>query len=145
MKKSITDNKKMTVEEVIRILVYRPYGDALSVMVDEEERVHIKGDTWIVILDHNTGDFYFSGELNRYYDIDMIESIRDCFGEMYSIFNVMYSSIEKDTWYLVDCSFPELDELRVEYDQERKERMIQYKKDYYEKRKERARQGKSDT
>lgn len=145
MKKSLTDNKKMTVEEVIRILVYRPYGDALSVMVDEEERVHIKGDTWIVILDHNTGDFYFSGELNRYYDIDMIESIRDCFGEMYSIFNVMYSSIEKDTWYLVDCSFPELDELRVEYDQERKERMIQYKKDYYEKRKERARQGKSDT
>ena len=145
MKKSITDNKKMTVEEVIRILVYRPYGDALSVMVDEEERVHIKGDTWIVILDHNTGDFYFSGELNRYYDIDMIESIRDCFGEMYSIFNVMYDSIEKDTWYLVDCSFPELDELRVEYDQERKERMIQYKKDYYEKRKERARQGKSDT
>ena len=145
MKKSLTDNKKMTVDEVIRILVYRPYGDALSVMVDEEERVHIKGDTWIVILDHNTGDFYFSGELNRYYDIDTITSIRDCFGEMYSIFNVMYSSIEKDTWYLVDSSFPELDELRVEYDQERKERMIQYKKDYYEKRKERARQGKSDT
>lgn len=145
MKKSLTDNKKMTVDQVIRILVYRPYGDELSVMVDEEERVHIKGDTWIVILDHNTGDFYFSGELNRYYDIDTITSIRDCFGEMYSIFNVMYSSIEKDTWYLVDCSFPELDELRVEYDQERKERMIQYKKDYYEKRKERARQGKSDS
>lgn len=145
MKKSITDNRRMTVEEVIRILVYRPYGDALSVMVDEEERVHIKGDTWVVILDHNSGDFSFSGELNRYYDIDMIESIRDCFGEMYSIFNVMYSSIEKDTWYLVDSSFPELDELRIEYDQERKERVIQYKKDYYEKRKQRARQGKSDT
>lgn len=145
MKKSITDNRKMTVQDVIRILVYRPYGDELSVMVDKEERVHIKGDTWIVILDHNTGDFSFSGELHKYYEVDMIESIRDCFGDIYSIFNVMYDEIDKDTWYVVDCSFPELDELRVEYDQERKERLIQYKKDYYNRRKEEIRTGKKES
>lgn len=145
MKKSLTDNKKMTVQDVIRILVYRPYGDELSVMVDDDERVHIKGDTWVVILDHNTGEFYFSGELHKYYEVDMIESIRDCFGEMYSIFNVMYDEIEKDTWYVVDCSFPELDELRVEYDQERKERLIQYRKDYYNRRKEEIRMGKKES
>ena len=136
MKKSLTDNKKMTVDEVIRILVYRPYGDELSVMVDEEERVHIKGDTWIVILDHMTGDFSFSGELSRYYDIDMIESIRDCFGDVYSFFNVMYDKIDKDTWYVVDCSFPELDELRIEAEREKRERLLQYKRDYYIKHKE---------
>lgn len=129
--------KDMTIQDVIRILVYRPYDFDMSVMVDKEERIHIKTDHWIVILDHNTGDFSFSGELHKYYEVDMIESIRDCFGDIYSVFNVIYDSVPADTWVEIDNSDAGLDIVKVEEKRASSERVLQYKRDYYWKNKER--------
>ena len=134
MKKSITENKNMTFTDLIKLYVYRPYNDVLKVMVDKDERIHIKGDTWIVILDHNTGDFCFKGEISRYYDIDMIESIRDYFGDIYSVFNLKYDEVERDTWITIE---DEVDtDSKTNYqitfeDEEKKKMMIQRKKEYY--------------
>ena len=135
MKKSITENKNMTFAELIKVYLYRPYGDALKVMVDKDERIHIKGDTWMVILDHNTGDFHFSGELHKYYDIDMIESIRDYFGDIYSVFNLKYDEVEKDTWITIEDVIEDTNS-KTNYqinfeDEEKKKRMLQRKRDYY--------------
>ena len=134
MKKSITENKNMTFTELIKLYVYRPYGDVLKFMIDDDERVHIKGDTWIVILDHNTGDFSFKGELHKYYDIDMIESIRDCFGDIYSVFNLKYDEVERDTWITikdeVDTNSKTNYQITFE-DEEKKKLMLQRKKEYY--------------
>ena len=58
---------KVKVEDVINLLLYNPYKEDFAVMVDEDERLHIKGNTWLVTLNHKTGDFSFKGELNRYY------------------------------------------------------------------------------
>ena len=133
MKKSIT-NKNMTFTDLIKLYVYRPYNDVLKVMVDKDERIHIKGDTWIVILDHNTGDFSFKGELHKYYDIDMIESIRDCFGDIYSVFNLKYDEVERDTWIIiedeVDTNSKTNYQIQFE-DEEKKKLMLQRKKEYY--------------
>lgn len=135
MKKSLTDNRDMTVEEVVSLMVYRPYGDPLKVMVDDQERIHIKSETWIVIMDHKTGDFSFSGELHKYYEVDTISSIRDCFGDLYSVFNVRWDRIERNTW--IEVEKEELDPPRrkrsVSLDGERvsSERVLQYKRDYY--------------
>lgn len=134
MKKSITENKNMTIIDLIKLYVYRPYNDVLKIMVDEDERIHIKGDTWIVILNHKTGDFSFKGELNRYYDIDMIESIRDCFGDIYSVFNLKYDEVERDTWITIE---DEVDtnsktDYQIQFeDEDKKKRMLQRKKDFY--------------
>ena len=134
MKKSITEKKDMTFIELIKLYVYRPYGDVLKIMVDEDERIHIKGDTWCVILNHKTGDFSFKGELSRYYDIDMIESIRDCFGDIYSVFNFKYNEIERDTWITiedeVDTNSKTNYQIQFE-DEDKKKRMLQRKKEYY--------------
>ena len=135
MKKSITENKNMTFTELIKLYIYRPYNDVLKFMVDKDERIHIKGDTWIVILDHNTGDFHFEGTINRYYDIDMIESIRDCFGDIYSVFNLKYDEVERDTWITIgdeeDTSGKKtLYDIQFE-DEDKKKRMLQRKKEYY--------------
>ena len=134
MKKSITENKNMTFADLIKLYIYRPYGDVLKFMIDEDERIHIKGDTWIVILDHNTGDFYFSGELHKYYDIDMIESIRDYFGDIYSVFNLKYDEVEKDTWITiedeVDTNSKTNYQIQFE-DEEKKKMMLQRKREYY--------------
>ena len=129
--------KDMTIQDVIRILVYRPYDFDMSVMVDKEERIHIKTDHWIVILDHNTGEFKFSGELHKYYEVDMIESIRDCFGDIYSVFNVIYESVPADTWIEIYNSDAGLDIVKVEEKRASSERVLQYKKEYYWKNKER--------
>ena len=134
MKKSIT-NKNMTFTDLIKLYIYRPYNDVLKMMVDKDERVHIKGDTWIVILDHNTGDFHFEGTINRYYDIDMIESIRDCFGDIYSVFNLKYDEVERDTWITIEdkedtSSKKTLYDIQFE-DEDKKKRMLQRKKEYY--------------
>lgn len=129
--------KDMTIQDVIRILVYRPYDFDMSVMVDKEERIHIKTDHWIVILDHNTGDFSFEGSLHKYYEVDMIESIRDCFGDIYSVFNVIYDSIPVDTWIEIDNSDAGIDIVKVEEKKASSERVLQYKKEYYWKNKER--------
>lgn len=134
MKKSITENKNMTFTDLIKLYVYRPYGDVLKFMIDDDERIHIKGDTWIVILDHNTGDFHFEGTINRYYDIDMIESIRDCFGDIYSVFNLKYDEVERDTWITiedeVDTNSKTNYQIQFE-DEDKKKRMLQKKKEYY--------------
>ena len=134
MKKSITENKNMTFTDLIKLYIYRPYGDVLKFMIDKDERIHIKGDTWIVILDHNTGDFSFKGELHKYYDIDMIESIRDCFGDIYSVFNLKYDSIPRDTWITigdeVDTNSKTNYQIQFE-DEDKKKRMLQRKKEYY--------------
>ena len=136
MKKSITENKNMTFTELIKLYLYRPYSDVLKIMVDKDERIHIKGDTWIVILDHNTGDFYFSGELHKYYDIDMIESIRDCFGDIYSVFNLKYDEVERDTWMTIEDVIEDASGKKTLYDikfedEEKKKKMLQRKKEYY--------------
>ena len=135
MKKSITENKNMTFTELIKLYLYRPYNDVLKMMVDKDERIHIKGDTWMVILDHNTGDFHFEGELHKYYDIDMIESIRDCFGDIYSVFNLKYDSIPRDTWITIEDVIEDTNS-KTNYqinfeDEEKKKRMLQRKKEYY--------------
>ena len=135
MKKSITENKNMSFTDLIKLYIYRPYNDVLKIMVDKDERVHIKGETWIVILDHNTGDFYFEGTISRYYDIDMIESIRDCFGDIYSVFNLKYDEVERDTWITIgdeeDTSGKKtLYDMQFE-DEDKKKRMLQRKRDYY--------------
>ena len=135
MKKSFTEKKNMTFTELIKLYIYRPYNDVLKMMVDKDERIHIKGDTWIVILDHNTGDFSFKGELNRYYDIDMIESIRDYFGDIYSVFNLKYDEVEKDTWMTIEDVIEDTNS-KTNYqinfeDEEKKKRMLQRKRDYY--------------
>ena len=135
MKKSITENKNMTFDDIIKLYIYRPYNDVLKIMVDDDERIHIKGDTWIVILDHNTGDFSFKGELHKYYDIDMIESIRDCFGDIYSVFNLKYDSIPRDTWITIedeeDTSGKKTSYAIQFEDEDKKKRMLQRKKEYY--------------
>lgn len=134
MKKSVTENKNMTFIDLIKLYVYRPYNDVLKIMVDKDERIHIKGNTWIVILDHNTGDFHFEGTINRYYDIDMIESIRDYFGDIYSVFNLKYDSIPRDTWITiedeVDTNSKTNYQIQFE-DEDKKKRMLQRKKEYY--------------
>ena len=136
MKKSITENKNMTFTDLIKLYVYRPYNDVLELMVDKSERIHIKGDTWIVILDHNTGDFHFSGELHKYYDIDMIESIRDCFGDIYSVFNLKYDEVKRDTWITIGDVIEDASDKKTSYDlqfedEDKKKRMLQRKKEYY--------------
>ena len=135
MKKSITENKNMTFTDLIKLYIYRPYNDVLKIMVDKDERIHIKGDTWCVILNHNTGDFHFEGTINRYYDIDMIESIRDCFGDIYSVFNLKYDSIPRDTWITIEdeedtSGKKTLYDIQFE-DEDKKKRMLQRKREYY--------------
>ena len=137
-KNNIRQNN-LTVEDVINILLYNPYKEDFWVMVDADERIHIKGDTWLVILDHNTGDFSFKGELHKYYEIDIIKSIRDSFGQLYSFFNVMYDSIPTGEWILVP--YKSIDEkIQEDARKETEEERIKYKQkwqlQYYYRKKE---------
>lgn len=137
-KNNIRQNN-LTVEDVIHLLVYNPYKEDFWVMVDADERIHIKGDTWLVILDHNTGDFSFKGELHKYYEIDVIKSIRDSFGQLYSFFNVMYDSIPTGEWILVP--YKDIDEkIAEDAKKETEKERIEYRKKYqlenYYKKKE---------
>lgn len=137
-KNNIRQNN-LTVEEVINLLVYNPYKEDFWVMVDADERIHIKGDTWLVILDHNTGDFSFKGELHKYYEIDVIKSIRDSFGQIYSFFNVMYDSIPTGEWILVpykDIDEKIAEDAKKETEKERIEYRNKYQLQYYYKKKE---------
>ena len=137
-KNNIRQNN-LTVEDVIHLLVYNPYKEDFWVMVDADERIHIKGDTWLVILDHNTGDFSLTGELKKYYEIDIISSIRDCFGQLYSFFNVMYDSIPTGKWIVVP--YKDIDEkiqedAKKETEKERIEYRQKYQLQYYYRKKE---------
>ena len=126
----------MTFTDIIKLYIYRPYNDVLKVMVDKDERIHIKGETGCVILNHKTGDFHFSGELHTYYDIDMIQSIRDCFGDIYSVFNLKYDDVERDTWITIEDVIEDTSDKKTPYqikfeDEEKKKLMLQKKKEYY--------------
>ena len=140
-KKYFIDSKRnsLTVEDVINLLLYNPYKEDFWVMVDADERIHIKGNTWLVILDHNTGDFYFKGELHKYYEVDVIKSIRDSFGQLYSFFNVMYDSIPTGEWILVPYKNIE-DKIAEDARKETEEERIKYKQkwqlQYYYRKKE---------
>lgn len=145
-KNNIRQNS-LTVEDVINLLVYNPYKEDFWVMVDADERIHIKGDTWLVILDHNTGDFSFKGELHKYYEIDIIKSIRDCFGQLYSFFNVMYDSIPTGEWILVP--YKSIDEkIAEDAKKETEKERIEYRKKYqlqcYYKKKEKLKKERLD-
>ena len=137
--KDVKREKDMTVEEVINLLLYNPYKEDFSVMVDEDERLHIKGNTWCVILNHKTGDFSLTGELHKYYEIDIISSIRDCFGQLYSFFNVMFDSIPTGEWILVP--YKSIDEkiqedAKKETEKERIEYRQKWQLQYYYRKKE---------
>ena len=137
--KDVKREKDMTVEEVINLLLYNPYKEDFSVMVDEDERLHIKGNTWCVILNHKTGDFHFEGTINRYYEIDIISSIRDCFGQLYSFFNVMFDSIPVGEWIVVP--YKSIDEkiqedAKKETEKERIEYRQKWQLQYYYRKKE---------
>lgn len=131
--------KNMTVEEVINLLLYNPYKEDFLVMVDEEQRLHIKCSSWCVILDHNTGDFSLTGELHKYYEIDIISSIRDCFGYLYSFFNVMYDSLVPGEWIVVpykDTDKKILEDARKETEEERRQYKKKWQLQYYQKKKD---------
>ena len=128
----------MKVEDIINLLLYNPYKEDFAVMLDEDERLHIKGNTWCVILNHKTGDFHFEGTINRYYEIDIISSIRDCFGQLYSFFNVMYDSIPTGEWIVVHYKDTEKkiqEDAKKETEKERREYRNKYQLEYYQKKK----------
>ena len=137
----------MKVEDIINLLLYNPYKEDFAVMVDENERLHIKGNTWLVVLDHKTGDFSLTGELHKYYEIDIISSIRDCFGQLYSFFNVMYDSLPVGEWIVVpykniDKKIQE--DARKETEKERIEYRHRYLLQYYQKKKEKLKKESLD-
>ena len=137
----------MKVEDIINLLLYNPYKEDFAVMVDENERLHIKGNTWLVVLDHKTGDFTLTGELHKYYEIDIISSIRDCFGQLYSFFNVMYDSLPTGEWIVVpykpiDKKIQE--DARKETEKERIEYRHRYLLQYYQKKKEKLKKESLD-
>ena len=145
--KDVKREKDMTVEDVINLLLYNPYKEDFSVMVDEDERLHIKSNTWCVILNHKTGDFSLTGELHKYYEIDIISSIRDCFGQLYSFFNVMYDSLPVGEWIVVpykniDKKIQE--DARKETEKERIEYRHRYLLQYYQKKKEKLKKESLD-
>ena len=137
----------MRVEDIINLLLYNPYKEDLAVMLDEEEKLYIKGNTWLVVLNHKTGDFTLTGELHKYYEIDIISSIRDCFGQLYSFFNVMYDSIPVGEWIVVpykniDKKIQE--DARKETEKERIEYRHRYLLQYYQKKKEKLKKESLD-
>ena len=137
----------MTVEDVINLLLYNPYKEDFAVMFDEGERLHIKSNTWCVILNHKTGDFSFKGELKNYYEIDIISSIRDCFGELYSFFNVTYDSIPTGEWIVVPYKPIEkkaAEDAYKETEKERREYRNKYQLLYYQKKKEKLKKNYID-
>ena len=137
----------MKIEDIINLLLYNPYKEDFAVMVDEDEKLYIKGNTWLVVLDHKTGDFTLTGELHKYYEIDIISSIRDCFGQLYSFFNVMYDSIPTGEWIVVpykniDKKIQE--DARKETEKERIEYRHRYLLQYYQKKKEKLKKESLD-
>ena len=128
----------MSFDQLMRLYLYPAYEDILEYMVDDDERIHFKGDTWVVVLDHNTGGFYFSGELHKYYGIDTIQAIRDAYGDIYSIFNMKYDEVPRNTWIKIEDEVEEEEKVdgrtlyeRQYSDEEKKREMLRRKKEYY--------------
>lgn len=138
MKRSLTENRSLSFDQLMRLYLYPAYEDILEYMVDDDERIHFKGDTWVVVLDHNTGGFYFSGELHKYYGIDTIQAIRDAYGDIYSIFNMKYDEVPRNTWIKIEDEVEEEEKVdgrtlyeRQYSDEEKKREMLRRKKEYY--------------
>lgn len=136
MKRSLTENRSLSFDQLMRLYLYPVYEDILEYMVDDDERIHFKGDTWVVILDHNTGGFYFSGEIHKYYGIDTIQAIRDAYGDIYSIFNMKYDEVPRNIWIKIEYEVEEKVDGRTSYerqysDEEKKREMLRRKKEYY--------------
>lgn len=136
MKKSITENRSLSFDQLMRLYLYPVYEDILEYMVDDDERIHFRGDTWVVVLDHSTGGFYFSGEIHKYYGIDTIQAIRDAYGDIYSVFNLKYDEVPRNTWIKIEYEVEEKVEGRMSYerqysDEEKKREMLRRKKEYY--------------
>ena len=138
MKRSLTENRSLSFDQLMRLYLYPVYEDILEYMVDDDERIHFKGNTWVVILDHSTGGFYFSGELHKYYSIDTIQAIRDAYGDIYSIFNMKYDEVPRNTWIKIEYEVEEEEKVdgRTSYerqysDEEKKREMLRRKKEYY--------------
>lgn len=128
----------MSFDQLMRLYLYPVYEDILEYMIDDDERIHFRGDTWVVILDHNTGNFYFSGELHKYYSIDTIQAIRDAYGDIYSVFNMKYDEVPRNTWIKIEYEVEEEEKVegRKSYerqysDEEKKREMLRRKKEYY--------------
>lgn len=121
---------RLTLEDAMRLFVYRPYDYDIEFMVDDEERIYVRCDHWSVTLDHRTGDFSFTGELHKYYEMDTIESIRDCFGDIYSIFNLRYDTQVRNVWFTVTAT---TDIYRSE---EKEEYLLYQRNKYYREHKE---------
>lgn len=132
--KSITENRSLSFDQLMRLYLYPVYEDILEYMVDDDERIHFRGDTWVVIIDHSTGGFYFKGELHKYYSIDTIQAIRDAYGDIYSIFNLKYDEVPRNIWIKiedeVDTNSKTDYQIKFE-DEDKKKRMLQRKKEYY--------------
>ena len=128
MKRSLTENRSLSFDQLMRLYLYPAYEDILEYMVDDDERIHFKGDTWVVILDHNTGGFYFSGEIYKYYSIDTIQAIRDAYGDIYSIFNMKYDEVPRNTWIKIE---DKVEEKEYSDEEEKKREMLRRKKEYY--------------
>lgn len=136
MKKSITENRSLSFDQLMRLYLYPVYEDILEYMVDDDERIHFRGNTWVVIIDHSTGGFYFKGELHKYYSIDTIQAIRDAYGDIYSIFNLKYDEVPRNIWIKIEDEVEEKVEERTSYekqysDEDKKKKMLQRKKEYY--------------
>ena len=138
MKRSLTENRSLSFDQLMRLYLYPVYEDIVEYLVDDDERIHFKGDTWVVILDHNTGGFYFSGEIHKYYSIDTIQAIRDAYGDIYSIFNMKYDEVPRNTWIKIEYEVEEEEKVegRTPYerqysDEEKKREMLRRKKEYY--------------
>ena len=128
----------MSFDQLMRLYLYPVYEDILEYMIDDDERIHFRGDTWVVVLDHNTGGFYFSGELHKYYGIDTIQAIRDAYGDIYSIFNMKYDEVPRNTWIKIEYEVEEEEKVdgrtlyeRQYSDEEKKREMLRRKKEYY--------------
>ena len=129
MKRSLTENRSLTLEEAAGIMVYRPYGDSVFVMVDRDDRIWFRGYTWTLVLDRSNGGFLFEGRIERYYEIDTVTSIRDAYGEFYSFVNELGDRIPRDTWLEVkDGADALLERERKRYAMDRRN---EYAKDYY--------------
>lgn len=134
MKKSLTENRSLSFDQLMKLYLYPVYDDILEYMLDDDERIHFRGDTWVVVLDHNTGGFYFSGEIHKYYGIDTIQAIRDAYGDIYSIFNLKCDEVPRNTWIKIeeDEEVEERTSYERQYsDEEKKREMLRRKKEYY--------------
>ena len=129
MKKSLTENRKMTLGDILDLCVYRPYEDDIKFMITEDERIVFEGEGWSVIMDSDNGEFHFSGELHKYYDVDTIVSLRDHMGDIYSGYRLWGKELEKGVYYQL-----------VKEKIDKRSLQKEYRRKYYEENRERIKE-----